>query len=324
MSNLCIPTVDLSPFHNEGDEDGKNAVKQIIGEACSEYGFFQVVNHCVPLNLMNRVLELSRMFFEYPKEEKLKYGPGPGSGVPLPAGYNRQPEHSADKNEYLLMFPPGSGFNVYPNDPPEFREVLEEIFSHFAKMGLLLESILNECLGLPPNFLKEYNHDRSCDFMVALRYFPATETENNGLSEHEDGNCITFLFQDNVGGLEVLKDGKWIPVPPTEGTIVVNVGDVIQVLSNNKFKSSTHRVVRQQESRHSLAFFYNLVENKWVEPLPQFTKEIGQPPRYKGFLFKEYQQLRMRNKTHPPSRPEDVIHITHYAISTQGRENNVK
>jgi len=69
-------------------------------------------------------------------------------------------------------------------------------------------------------------------------------------------------------------------------------------------------------SRYSYAFFYNLQGDKWVEPLSQFTKDIGQPPKYRGFLYEEYQQLRMRNKTHPPSRPEDVVHITHYAIST--------
>lgn len=95
---------------------------------------------------------------------------------------------------------------------------------------MLVESILNECLGLPPNFLKEYNHDRSWDFMTALHYFPATKIENNGLSEHEDGNLITFVFQDEAGGLEVCKNGEWIPVTPAEATIiVVNVGDVIQV-----------------------------------------------------------------------------------------------
>lgn len=67
--------------------------------------------------------------------------------------------------------------------------------------------------------------------MVALRYFQASNNENVGITEHEDGNCVTFVLQDKVGGLEVLKNGDWIPVVPTEGTIVVNVGDVIQVIN---------------------------------------------------------------------------------------------
>ncbi|PIA57447.1 hypothetical protein AQUCO_00600285v1 [Aquilegia coerulea] len=312
MVNTSIPTVDLSPFFNEGDEDGRKKATEMITHACSVYGFFQIVNHGVPLSLMNKALELSKTFFEYSMEEKLKSSPN--DGAPLPAGYNIQPKNSADKNEYLLMFPPGSNFNVYPNDPTEFRKVMEEMFSHFTKAAFLVESIVNDCLGLPPKFLEEYNNDRSWDFMVALRYFPATEKENNGISEHQDGNCITFVFQDK-GGLEVLKDGVWIPVVPIEGSLIVNLADIIQVLSNNKFKSATHRVVRPEgTTRHSFAFFNTIEGNKWVEPLPQFTKEIGEPAKYKGFFYKDYQIQRMRNKTHPPSNPEDVIHITHYAI----------
>lgn len=92
---------------------------------------------------------------------------------------------------------------------------------------------MNDCLGLPADYLKEYNRDRSWDFMVALRYFPATETENNGIVEHEDGNVVTFVIQDEVGGLEVKKDGEWIPVVPIQGNIVVNLGDVIQVINQS-------------------------------------------------------------------------------------------
>lgn len=112
------------------------------------------------------------------------------------------------------------------------RDALEEIFSQFSKVGQLIESVINDCLGLPQNFLKEYNHDRSWDFMVALHYFPATESENNGLTPHEDGNSIAFVVQDEAGGLEVCKNGEWIPVIPEEGKIVVNVGDVIQVMKS--------------------------------------------------------------------------------------------
>ncbi|XP_062116494.1 flavonol synthase/flavanone 3-hydroxylase-like [Humulus lupulus] len=310
-----IPTIDLSPFFKEASthEDEKKKAIETIRQACSEYGFFQISNHGVPLGLMGQALDLSKEYFGYTDEEKLKSSPG--SGAPLPAGYSKQPQHSLDKNEYFLMFPPHTDFNVYPPNPPHFRKVLEEIFMKLSAIGLLLESILNECLGLPPDFLKEYNDDRSWDFMAALRYFPATESQNNGISEHEDGNCITFVFQDEVGGLEVFKDKEWIPVFPTQGTIVVNIGDVIQVISNNKLKSATHRVVRTKgRCRHSFAFFYNLHGDKWVEPLPKFTQEIGESPKYRGFLFKEYQQLRMRNKSHPPSNPQDVIHITHYAL----------
>nr|XP_010937349.2 sexual differentiation process protein isp7 [Elaeis guineensis] len=312
--STTIPTVDLSPFFHE-DEAGRKQATEIIHHACQTYGFFRIVNHGMSTELMAQAIKLSKAFFELPEEEKLKFRPIVGSEAPLPAGYSRQPDHSPDKNEYLLMFSSELGFNLLPADPPEFRSVLDECFTQLARIGLLVEEILNECMGLPPNFFKEYNKDRRTDFMAALRYFPATGVENNGLSEHQDGNCLTFVFQDDVGGLEVLKDGEWISADPQEGSIIVNVGDIIQVLSNNKFHSAMHRVVRRGRHRHSFAFFFNIDGEKWIEPLPQFTSKIGEAPSYRGFRYKEYLQLRLRNKTHPPSRPEDVIHISHYAIS---------
>ncbi|MFS7972008.1 putative aminocyclopropanecarboxylate oxidase [Helianthus anomalus] len=253
------------------------------------------------------------MVSHYSDEVKRKSSSGPDA--PLPAGYNKQPDHSPDKNEYLLMFPPESPFNVLPDNPPDFRNTLKEMFKYFVKTGELLEDIINDCLSLPPNFLKEYNSDRSWDFMVTMRYLPGTEIDNNGITEHEDGNLITIVLQEDVGGLEVCKNGEWIPVIPSTGTLVVNISDVFQVLSNKKFKSATHRVVRPEgRSRHSYVFFYNLQGDKWVEPLPKFAQEIGLAAKYRGFYYKDYQALRLRNKTHPPSNPEDIISIAHYEI----------
>lgn len=272
-----IPTVDLSVFLKDGEEEGKKLGKEIIKLACTEYGFFQVVNHGVPLDLMSRAMEQSKAFFSLPDEVKLQYRPR--TDAPVPAGYGKQPPLSTDKSEFLMMLPPDNCFNVLPDNPPQFRSMVEELFGYLSRAGGLVESIINDCLDLPPNFLKEYNQDRSLDLMSMKRYFPATETENVGISRHEDGNVITFIFQDQVGGLEVLKDAHWIPVVPSPGTLVVNVGDVLQVLTNNKLKSATHRVTRQQgRSRHSFLYFYNLQGDKWVEPLPHFTTQIGKQP----------------------------------------------
>ena len=122
-----IPTIDLSPFFQENnDEDGKKKAVELIRQACSSYGFFQVVNHGVSLDLMSQALDLSKKFYSYPDEEKLKSSPN--FGAPLPAGYGKQPSHSADKNEYLLMFSPSTGLNVYPQDPPQYRCVFPHLF----------------------------------------------------------------------------------------------------------------------------------------------------------------------------------------------------
>ncbi|KAF8660191.1 hypothetical protein HU200_057756 [Digitaria exilis] len=307
-ANGALPVVDLAPFL-AGDDDKAGGVAratEAVHEACKTHGFFRAVNHGVPPELMARALQLTATFFTLPDEDKDKARPIEGSEAPLPAGYGRHPVNSIDKNEYVIMCDPKLGFNVYPTNPSGFREAVEECFAKLTELGLLVHDILNECMGLPAGFLKDFSGDRSFDFMAALRYFPATEEENSGLSAHEDGSCISFVIQDGVGGLEVLKDGNWVPAEPVDGSIIVNIGDVIQVLSNNKLKSATHRVVRKPVHRHSLAFFFNIRGDKWIEPLPEFTAKVGEAPRYRGFMYKEYQQRRLRDKTHPPSRPEDV------------------
>ncbi|XP_022998829.1 flavonol synthase/flavanone 3-hydroxylase-like [Cucurbita maxima] len=314
MANTGIPTVDVSLFLSEGENEAKKQAIQTITEACSSYGFFQIVNHGIPIEFLKEALQLSKTFFHYPDEIKLQYSPKPGA--PLLAGFNKQKTNCVDKNEYVLVFPPGSKFNIYPQEPPQFKETLEEMFLKLSDVSLVIESILNVCLGLPPGFLKQFNNDRSWDFMTNLYYYPAADVGENGLIHHEDANCITLVIQDDAGGLQVQKDSEWIPVTPVEGAIVVNVGDIIQVLSNKKFKSATHRVVRQKgKERYSFAFFRSLHGDKWVEPLPEFTKEIGEKPKYKGFEFNEYLALRLKNKTHPPSRVEDEISIKHYEIN---------
>lgn len=117
-----IPTVDLSVFLKEGGEEeegGKKRAREIISRACTEYGFFKAVNHGIPLELMSRAMELSKEFFSLPEEVKLQYKPRADS--PVPAGYGKQPPQAADKNEFLMMLPPGNLFNVLPDNPVGFR-----------------------------------------------------------------------------------------------------------------------------------------------------------------------------------------------------------
>lgn len=111
------------------------------------------------------------------------------------------------------------------------RETLEEIFLHFQKLGVLVENMVNEYLGLPSNFLNQFNDDRSKDALMCWRYPPLAAGDPNklGREEHQDYNCFTFLIQDDAGGLEYEHNGCWIPITPMEGSLVVNVGSTIQV-----------------------------------------------------------------------------------------------
>jgi isopenicillin N synthase-like dioxygenase len=117
-----IPTVDLAPFFVDDDEDGVSRATEVVREACQSSGFFRVVNHGVPRELMARALELQALFFALPDEEKAKVRPAEGTtSPPFPAGHARQPTHSIDKNELLLVLLPKLWLNLYPAEPAGFR-----------------------------------------------------------------------------------------------------------------------------------------------------------------------------------------------------------
>jgi isopenicillin N synthase-like dioxygenase len=125
----ALPVVDLAPFFTDDGHDGgvsRASATEAVRQACRTHGFFRAVNHGVPAHLMGRALELSAAFFALPDEDKARARAAEGAEAPLPVGYARQPAHSADKNEYVLVFDPKLGFNVYPAEPAGFRSVVDE------------------------------------------------------------------------------------------------------------------------------------------------------------------------------------------------------
>ncbi|PHT88381.1 hypothetical protein T459_10487 [Capsicum annuum] len=221
MASFDIPTIDFSPLFStdENNQEKKQAMEQ-IGEACVNYGFFQITSHGIPLELLSRTMDMYETFFACSDEEKLS----------LPHNYMKSKQNSAETWEHLVFNFSSSGFDFCPDNPPHFKQVLEEMASHFTKLGVLLEGIISECLGLPPDFLANYKSDRSPNSLMGLHYFPATEDENTGKPAHEDPGCFTIVYQDELGGLQVQKDDQWIPIAPCKDKLVVNIGDVIQLL----------------------------------------------------------------------------------------------
>ena len=124
----AFPVVDLAPFFAEGDSSGRARATEAVLEACRTHGCFRVVNHGVPAELMARALKLSAAFFALPDDEKARARQAEGTVAPVPAGYTRQPAHSADKREYVLVFDPKLGFNEYPTEPAGFRSAKIQFF----------------------------------------------------------------------------------------------------------------------------------------------------------------------------------------------------
>ncbi|CAI0411782.1 unnamed protein product [Linum tenue] len=237
----------------------------------------------------------------------------------MPTGYVNQAavELARNNSEIFKMAPIGSPSNVYPTDPPRFREIMERTFKYFQRTAALIETLLNDALGLPPGRLHQYNSNRQSDRMIAYRYFKANvETKKMiGSYPHKDPNLFTLLLQDDVGGLEFLRNDQWIPVSPIPHSLVVNVGDVLQVLSNNEFKSVAHRVVSPSEKdRYSCAFGCQIGENKWVEPFAELTSQIKAAPKFKGFYHGEFLQL-LGASYKPTLEPNDTFTLMDVVVN---------
>ncbi|KAH9300905.1 hypothetical protein KI387_012488 [Taxus chinensis] len=252
-----------------------------------------------------------------------------GVSVPqqMPTGYNVYPPGSWDLYENLYYcasrrssprqttsdFNDGNAqCNAFLEDLPQLRFMIERLIEYLGKTTDLIESLISQNLGLGGYFMKELNRDK-IEPLKVLCYPKAITEEEIRAWQHQDSSCITLVGQDDTGGYQVLKDAKWVDIKPTKGALVINVGDILQVWSNNRFKSATHRVLNNRERRRcSFAFATN--PKKLVSSLPQFTSEMNRPAAYQSFFYEDYMVKRVRNKTHPPAKPEDFADIPIYAL----------
>ncbi|CAI0399302.1 unnamed protein product [Linum tenue] len=199
------PVIDLAPFVTGGDAKKKDEVIEKLREACSDYGFFVAVNHGIPDQIMDKTMDVTIDFFNLDLEEKLNITTPPAA--PLAAGYTKQ-------------------------------ETMEEMWWKLDETAVLVQSLLNDCLKLPKGTLAKYNDNRGTDILFGFHYLPATETGKTAVNAHRDNGLFTLVFENEVEGLEFLKDGQWIPIDPIPHSLVINVGDAFQALSNDKMKRS--------------------------------------------------------------------------------------
>lgn len=317
----AVPVIDLGPLLDPRDPSAcatmKLSIVSQIGKACEEWGFFQVINHGIPLDLIEEVLATSRILFENPAQEKMKVRPQARGRdhSKIPTGYNVYPPCKWDLYETLYYVAGSSACNAFPEDLPRLRMVIEKLLRLLCKTVEFIESLVSQSLGLPANFLKELNGDKILPFKMLCYPRATSQQEEIGAWEHQDSSCITVVGQDNSGGYQVLKNGKWVDIKPTKGALVINIGDLVQVWSNNRFKSAVHRVVNSKERRRC-SFAFAIVPNPdtIVKPLPQFSTDINCAGAYRAFLYSDYMIKRINNKIHPPTTPEDFVTVSIYAI----------
>ncbi|MFJ3366862.1 isopenicillin N synthase family dioxygenase [Pseudomonas sp. NPDC086251] len=288
-----IPIIDISSLIN--DENPLEVARQ-IGDACEKVGFFYIKNHGVEQQLIDEMYTLTKRFFNLPYEEKnqiniVKSGPTLRGYIPMYAE-NVDPANTRDFKEcfdcgaHYDEVSPFFGPNLMPSALPRFETVAENYHSAVLALARTLIGAIALSLGLPQDYF-EHLQRKPITIQRILRYPPQmgkVTQEEIGIGAHTDYGFLTVLSQDAVGGLQVRnRAGDWVTAPPVEGTFIVNIGDLVQNLTNDRYTSTMHRVINTSGlERYSIPFFIDLDFDAIVEPVPTCVSE-ALPAKYEAY-----------------------------------------
>ena len=283
-----------------------------LGRSFEDYGFAIIADHGIPEELIHRAEEKAKAFFALPDEVKRKYlieGSGGARGY-TPFGIETAKGARAhDLKEFWHVgrdLPPGHVFrnhmpdNVWPSEVPSFKDTFQELYASFDKAGLQILKAIARFLAIDEDYFIDTVRDGNS--VMRLLHYPPIEGEPGShvrAGAHEDINTITLLLGAEEAGLELLtKDGRWIPVSPKPGELVVNIGDMLQRLTNGQLRSTSHRVVnppreRWGHSRYSMPFFLHFRSDFLIKALPG-TVPAGEQPKWPPITANDYLQERLR------------------------------
>ena len=283
-----------------------------LGRSFEDYGFAIIADHGIPDALIARAEEKAKAFFALPEEVKRKYLVSGGGGARgyTPFGIETAKGAKAhDLKEFWHVghdLPAGHRFrdhmpdNLWPSEVPSFRDTFEELFATFDRTGLKVLKAIARYLKIDEDYFEDAVRDGN-SVLRALHYPPQTEPtgEHIRAGAHEDINAITLLVGAEEAGLELLtRDKRWIPVSPKPGELVINIGDMLQRLTNGVLRSTSHRVVnpppeRRGRSRYSMPFFLHFRSDFLIEALPG-TVPAGEQPKWRPITADDYLQERLR------------------------------
>ncbi len=270
---MNIPVVDLSDFLS-GDQTRKQAFVQALGKAYEEVGFVAVKNHGIPDDLIADLYKNVQQFFALPSEKKYEFEKKELAGQRGYTSFGREHAKGFDAPDLKEFFQYGQTVengdpikdqypeNVSVTEVPQFTPTLYNAYRNFEKSGTALLQAIALYLGLDEHYFDQYVHNGN-SILRAIHYPPITNEPKSAIraEQHEDINLITLLVGASADGLQILtKQGEWVGVTSLPEQIVVNVGDMLQRLTNNKLRSTTHRVVNPPRelwgtSRFSIPFF---------------------------------------------------------------------
>lgn len=281
MTTDTVPVIDLNTF-DEPD------TRTQLDLACRDWGFFQVVNHDLEPQRTSRLLRAAKRFFAQPTAKKREIS----RTVQNPWGFFDQ-ELTKNTRDWKEVFDYGPQYGDvliprWPDDMPSFKDEVLAYYSACESLAFRLLAAISENLAMPADFLNHLFEPEHTSF-VRINYYPACPTPESpagiatpahgyqGINHHTDAGALTILLQDSQPGLEVLRQGEWHLIPPMENALVANIGDIVQVWSNDRYRAALHRVrANTEKERYSVPFFFNPAYSANYEPLPGAINEAGE------------------------------------------------
>ncbi|RDW72224.1 putative gibberellin 20 oxidase [Coleophoma crateriformis] len=295
---VSIPVVDISGYLS-GDPIAKNRVAKEIRNAYENQGFLQVVGHRVSSDIQNRYLAAITEFFALPLSEKEKVAQ---SKSKCNRGYERIGGQKLDELDEDATPDQKEGFSIrqerplgrflegpnqWPETLPHLKDIFMEYFDAVHQLSKTMFRLIALSLGLAEDHFDYFASDPNGICLCRAHHYPPSpkdsDSRTRGVGAHTDFGALTLLLQDTVGGLEVLHKptSTWHAVTPIQGAFVVNIGDLMQIWTNNRYKSTMHRVISplSDKDRYSSAFFNDGALDLIVECIPTCLKS-GEKPMY--------------------------------------------
>ena len=295
--------VDLEPWY-QGNDPGKIAVVDAVRAACEDTGFFLIRGHRIDGDLIKRLYDLSREYFDQPNDYKSNFSP---TG-PIPGGFEffamETEKLAATRGEVTppdikeaMDFGPGFGGGAWPDRPAGLKEVWYAYYGAMEELCRELRSILARAAGLPGDHFEPF----FVDHLSSVRVINYPELAGDPLpgqlraGAHTDYGFLTILLsEDRPGGLEVKnRQGNWVAPPTLPGTFIVNLGDSLMRWTNDMWHSTLHRVVNPPPDagsgsrRQSIAFFHNPAKHALIDTLETFRRPDS-PSKYPPITYGDY------------------------------------
>ncbi|KAI1139286.1 putative gibberellin 20 oxidase [Hypoxylon sp. FL0543] len=295
ISDVAIPVIDISGYI-AGDALRTSQIAEELKAACSAPGFFQIVGHDVPAELRTRLFAKIAQFFALPLSKKLALhrdrsvtGARGYEGI----GAQALEDGFRDQKEGFMIgpeLPPGrflQGPNLWPdeNDCPGFQSTMQEYYAAVRGLSLTMFRLLALSLRLDENYFDAFVDSRDSISTCRAHRYPRVDVDqamkSRGIGAHTDFGAMTFLLQDDIGGLEVFHrpTSTWHAVPYVEDAYVVNMGDMMEQWTNGRYMSTLHRVISpvSDRDRYSVVFFNEGLLDQVIDCIPTCVKP-GEAP----------------------------------------------